>query len=217
MARPKKDPTIKQKEFILAAKDLFFSKGYEETAIQDILKAVGNGKALSPSVFYYYFSSKEGLLEAVIQDYMATYLKGIMEIIEASEYNYAEKMQQIMNAAYMATEEFTYIDSYFDQGTSNAELFNFYIDKCIRCELQEPLTNLILDASKRGEIPLTPLLQAAGAEMLVQIMLWSIYPLSHQGRESDGKHHNEKYLSLMPLIFSQLLDVPFELLNIKNN
>ena len=74
MPRPKKDPVIRQNEFLDAAKELFFSKGYDETSIRDILDAVGE-KSVSPSVFYYYFSSKEdiyhGVMERYIEEYMA--------------------------------------------------------------------------------------------------------------------------------------------------
>jgi len=82
MARPKKDPNIKRKEFIDQAAVLFFEKGYNDTSIQDILYAVGKDGALSPSVFYYYFKSKDEIFEAVVQDYMNQYIGQIMEVLE---------------------------------------------------------------------------------------------------------------------------------------
>ena len=74
MSRPKKDPTIRQNEFTNAAKQLFFSKGYGATSIQDILDAVGK-KSVSPSVFYYYFSSKEDIYRTVMGNYIREYIK----------------------------------------------------------------------------------------------------------------------------------------------
>ena len=50
-----------------AAEQLFRSKGYEDTSIQDVLDAVG----ASRGAFYHYFGSKGELLEAVV-DRMVT-------------------------------------------------------------------------------------------------------------------------------------------------
>lgn len=54
----------RQKEIVEAAKKLFFSKGYEATSTVDIMKAVGIAKG----TLYYHFSSKEEILDALIED-----------------------------------------------------------------------------------------------------------------------------------------------------
>ena len=76
MVRPKKDPNVRKNIFLLAAKQLFFSKGYADTSIQDILLAVGE-KSESPSVFYYYFRSKEAIYQAVLEQYIGEYVQDI--------------------------------------------------------------------------------------------------------------------------------------------
>ncbi len=77
--RKKKDPGIRQEAFIHAATALFMKKGYEEVSIRDILDAVAD-KTASPSVFYYYFSSKDELyracVEAVAQEYLGVMQEG---------------------------------------------------------------------------------------------------------------------------------------------
>ena len=57
-----KEPTERKNEILDAARDLFFSKGYENTTVNDILKQVGIAKG----TFYYYFESKERVMEAII-------------------------------------------------------------------------------------------------------------------------------------------------------
>ncbi|MGB6371054.1 MAG: TetR/AcrR family transcriptional regulator, partial [Atribacterota bacterium] len=47
-------------EFLDTAQELFFTKGYEQTAVETIIKKMG----LSKGTFYYYFKSKEDLLDA---------------------------------------------------------------------------------------------------------------------------------------------------------
>ncbi len=77
--RPKKDPGIRQEAFILAASELFMEKGFEGVSIRDVLDAVAD-KTASPSVFYYYFSSKDALyracVDAVAQNYMSAMQEG---------------------------------------------------------------------------------------------------------------------------------------------
>jgi AcrR family transcriptional regulator len=74
LARPRKDPEIRRSLFISAAENLFFSKGYKNTSVQDILQAVGD-RTVSPSVFYYYFSSKESIYQAVMENYCDEYIR----------------------------------------------------------------------------------------------------------------------------------------------
>lgn len=65
MPRKRQDPTIRRGELIDAASRLFLSKGYAATSVRDILDEVGNRTA-SPSVFYYYFKSKEEIYQVVL-------------------------------------------------------------------------------------------------------------------------------------------------------
>lgn len=57
-----KDPIERRNEILDAAETLFTTKGYNETTIIDILKAVGIAKG----TFYYYFKSKEEVLDAIL-------------------------------------------------------------------------------------------------------------------------------------------------------
>ncbi len=62
MARPvKKPPDQWEKEILDAAKQLFISKGYEETSITDIMELAGGAKGM----FYRFFESKEELMRAL--------------------------------------------------------------------------------------------------------------------------------------------------------
>jgi len=72
--RPRKNPGIRQEAFIRAATELFMEKGYEAVSIRDVLDAVGD-KTASPSVFYYYFKSKDSLYQACVQAVGQDYIK----------------------------------------------------------------------------------------------------------------------------------------------
>ena len=80
--RTKKDPGIRREVFINAATELFMEKGYESVSIRDVLDAVAD-KTASPSVFYYYFSSKDELYRACIEAVAKSYLSSMTEAFSA--------------------------------------------------------------------------------------------------------------------------------------
>ncbi len=59
-----KEGEVRKREILVAARELFVKKGYEQTSVNDILKIVDIAKG----TFYYYFASKENVLEAIILD-----------------------------------------------------------------------------------------------------------------------------------------------------
>ena len=73
MARPPQDPQVRITEILNAAEPLFYSKGYHETAISDIAQKMG----VAYGVVYYYFKSKEELLEALINRELSDFISKI--------------------------------------------------------------------------------------------------------------------------------------------
>jgi len=69
MSRISKDPLVRQAELMDAAEELFLVTGYQATMVQDIVKKVG----VAQGTFYYHFSSKDTILEAIfIQHFQQT-------------------------------------------------------------------------------------------------------------------------------------------------
>ncbi|MBU7006058.1 TetR/AcrR family transcriptional regulator [Phosphitispora fastidiosa] len=59
-----KEGELRRREILVVARELFVRKGYDKTSVNDILKIVDIAKG----TFYYYFASKEEVLEAIILD-----------------------------------------------------------------------------------------------------------------------------------------------------
>ena len=76
MTRTVKDPEIRRGELVDAAEELFLAKGYEETAVSDIVGQVG----VSQGTFYYYFKSKGEILDAIIDRWIEEIKRGIEDI-----------------------------------------------------------------------------------------------------------------------------------------
>ncbi len=95
--RPRKDPGIRQEAFIKSATELFMQKGYDDVSIRDILDAVAD-KTASPSVFYYYFPSKDMLYKACVEAMAQTYLSVMEEGFRAEEKTAEEWMLALVSS-----------------------------------------------------------------------------------------------------------------------
>ncbi len=63
MARVLKEYDERKTEFLDAARELFYSLGYEQTSVNTIIEKVG----VSKGTFYHYFKSKEDLLDSLVE------------------------------------------------------------------------------------------------------------------------------------------------------
>jgi len=88
MARIVKDPETRRTEIIDIAEELFLKSGYNETAVSDIVKRVG----VSQGTFYYYFKSKEEILNAIIERYISDIKIGVETIAAKDDINAIEKI-----------------------------------------------------------------------------------------------------------------------------
>jgi len=78
MKRITKGPEERRRELIDTAERLFMEKGYEHTAISDIVKELN----LAQGTLYYYFSSKEDILEAVVEKSIADLEQSVNRLIQ---------------------------------------------------------------------------------------------------------------------------------------
>lgn len=94
MSRHSKIPQDRRNEFIEAARGLFNEKGFENTSVDDIVERIGVAKGL----FYYYFDSKEEVLEILyerLQDEIESAITGAME---KKGLNAMERFNELMTA-----------------------------------------------------------------------------------------------------------------------
>jgi AcrR family transcriptional regulator len=87
MTRIVKAPDERRSELIACAQKLFYSKGYESTSVRDIVDEVGVAKG----TFYYYFDSKQAVLEALVADLVAQMLAQFEAILADETLNAVEK------------------------------------------------------------------------------------------------------------------------------
>lgn len=92
MARPaKKTPEQWKRGILNAAKELFLTKGYEDTAISDIMKLAGGAKGM----FYRFFRSKEEVMHA-LGDQMFLTNNPFEEVRKRTDLNGLQKIRQML-------------------------------------------------------------------------------------------------------------------------
>jgi AcrR family transcriptional regulator len=92
MTRTVKDPDERRAELAATAQKLFYTKGYENTSVSDIVKAVG----VAQGTFYYYFDSKQAILESVVEELLAQSLALVQPIIRDQNLDAITKWNQLM-------------------------------------------------------------------------------------------------------------------------
>ena len=93
--RVTKDPEIRKSELIEAAEALFRERGYRQTSVNDIVKKVG----VAQGTFYYYFESKDVILNAVIDHYIDVYQRALQRLLSQEGMDPCEKIEIVANTA----------------------------------------------------------------------------------------------------------------------
>ncbi|MCP4415008.1 MAG: TetR/AcrR family transcriptional regulator, partial [Chloroflexi bacterium] len=75
-----------------AAQQLFFTKGYENTSINDIIQAIG----VSKGAFYHHFDSKTAVLEAIVTQIMREIHNNLQAITADESLTAIPKWQKMM-------------------------------------------------------------------------------------------------------------------------
>ena len=92
--RVSKSPEERKKEILDVAEELFTTKGYAETTINDILQKIGIAKG----TFYYYFKSKEDVMDAIVDRFIEIGVRAAENIAQDSTLKAPEKIFQIIMA-----------------------------------------------------------------------------------------------------------------------
>ncbi|NHZ72390.1 MAG: TetR family transcriptional regulator [Aquificales bacterium] len=93
MVRIVKSADVRQTEILDTAQHLFYTKGYEKTAVRDIIDEIGIAKG----TFYHHFNSKEELLDALILRLMKQSVSILEPILADDQLTALEKLHSFFN------------------------------------------------------------------------------------------------------------------------
>ena len=109
---------IRKNEIMDAAESLFIEKGYTYTTINDILNATGIAKGL----LYYYFESKEDILDDIIKRHGDVLVEAASIVMETEGLDAREKLLRVMLSQKPADERQSKLISDL-QKSSNGHMF----------------------------------------------------------------------------------------------
>jgi TetR/AcrR family transcriptional repressor of nem operon len=89
------DYAAHRKEILDVARQLVYTKGYEQMSVQDILDAM----KISKGAFYHYFDSKQALMDGMIDRMLDEAEKVLRPIVDAKDLSAIEKMRLYFNTA----------------------------------------------------------------------------------------------------------------------
>lgn len=93
MARTAKEPEIRKNELLDVAEELFRQKGYDAVSVSEIVRKVG----VSQGTFYYHFTSKEDMVEALADRFIHTITAIVDDIIEDPSNDLLKKIEAIIH------------------------------------------------------------------------------------------------------------------------
>jgi AcrR family transcriptional regulator len=117
MTRIVKKPDERRKEIIQAARELFQAKDYDNMTMQELMDTLNIAKG----TIYHYFSSKENLLESVVEDLMDEELKRKKQLLKSRRchnLNALEKFRVLVTSDKMAEENEQILESLHQPGNT---------------------------------------------------------------------------------------------------
>lgn len=141
MARSPQDPQIRITEILDTAETLFYERGYHQTMISDIVKKIG----VAQGTFYYYFSSKEDIVEALINRHLSTFRGKIDKVANSDLLNSSHKIELMANIMFSTI--------HYKQGLLLEFLYNdqhmHLMDKLFR-QAKKMLAPYLVDVIEKG-------------------------------------------------------------------
>ena len=199
-----KDGKERRQELLDIARKMFITKGYEKTSVNDILKEVGIAKG----TFYYYFASKEEMLEAMI-------FEVVMEGVERAKAILKEDsiplLMRILMALQAQTPEMEGADMIHAEivKPENAKLDQVYLRMMIR-ELTKVLKEPVEEAVCQGVMETRYPEESIGIVMLLAQEILN-RPTFDWNEEEEGKkmqvflYHVQKILGIPDKEMQQIM------------
>ena len=94
-----KDPDVRRQELLDLAKKLFLEKGFDQVSVREIVNETDSMG--SPGLFYYYFKSKKGIYQAVIDQIVNEEIQSRQKILSTANNekgNDAENIIKLLNS-----------------------------------------------------------------------------------------------------------------------
>lgn len=143
--RVSKSPEERKQEIMDIAMQVFSEKGYEQTTMRDIAKAVG----IVPGLCYRYFESKQILFQSAMKNYIAECCAPFIKIMETKDLTLGQIMDYFAKAFIERDGKEKYHSFFHKQANKEFHL----LMSCGMCEYLVPyIKDLIVKLNQKGVI-----------------------------------------------------------------
>lgn len=197
---------IRRTEILKAAQELFNKRGFENTAVIDIMKKVGIAKG----AFYYYFESKESILDALVDLSISCIEESMINIANKSDINALEKLRLMLTEEIRLTFE-NYDSSNHVHDIKNVDMHQ-KIMVGINCRISPLIGNVIEQGIQEGifrtkyPLEITEIL-ITGIHIILDLGIFSWSNQQYFARIKAAEELIEKSLSLDEGSFSFLVEL----------
>lgn len=201
MKRIVKDPEERKGELIDTAERLFITKGYDQTAVSDIVKEVN----LSQGAFYYYFESKEDVLVAILEKNVAVMEIALRQTADRTDLEEAVKLNAMFNQFISATVSGKKIHNYIHQ-EMNAELHEKLKKLRFSARIAQIIAEVISKGVEKGRFNVSRPLETSYLLIMVLASAFRVFNLFEtSGELKDAEQANKQYHENIRVALEDLL------------
>ena len=172
MKKQKPYHQIKKNEILEAAEELFYNKGYRQTTISDIVSSLG----MAQGAIYYYFPSKDALLDGLIKKHANIFLEHIQSIKNNKEISAQKKLENIIKSIFtnMRNRDGRLLFDFINNDPSLD--FMPKLAKFFRYTIIPPIKDVVAEGQLTGELNIIhPQVGANIVFALIHMILIAIY------------------------------------------
>lgn len=190
--RVSKEHDVRRNEILDKAAYLFEKNGYNRTTVNDILCEVNIAKG----TFYYYFKSKEEVMDAILDRYLELALEKAEAVKMSKDLTPTEKLLQVILALHMSESKGGVIEELHNP--ENALMHQKTITGVVM-GLTPIMADIVKEGIEAGDFT-TPF-----PEQIIQIMLTASLTLTDEGIFSFTKEEQVQLIEAIVYSFETLL------------
>jgi AcrR family transcriptional regulator len=168
----------RKNEFLEAAQALFNEKGFENTSVDDIVQRMGVAKGL----FYYYFKSKEDLLQITVERLIDEIESSVSAVMEKKGITALERFRELVMASSDVASRGKMLIAYFHQERNQA--IHLSMESRSRDFLIPVMERIIEQGNQEGLFKVKYPLETATALMATMSWIKHAHPCSLTAEES---------------------------------
>jgi AcrR family transcriptional regulator len=195
MKRISKDPEERRRELIDTAERLFMERGYEHTAISDIVKELN----IAQGTLYYYFRSKDDILEAVVEKSIVVLEQNVIELVSDDGVDEAIRLNAAINGILgFVSQRNDFVD--FIHQDINA-VMHAKLEKATVERIVPILSDLVIKGNAKGRWCIE------NPSETVEFLSTALVYIFHQPDINTDKQRSEKLCRSLETILNKVLAV----------